>query len=95
MNNSITDSFGIPLLASLAFAGISDAPYSFNIELSDKISFVENSSKWFYNSVGITFNDESLYAQRLMAFAEKFVSNQKSLDCDDMKLLEDNLWDLV
>ena len=96
MNSSITDSFGIPLLASLAFGGVSDAPYTFNIEqISDKITFVENTNKWFYNSVGITFNDESFFAQRLMTFAEKFISNQKSLDSDDMKLLEDNLWDLV
>lgn len=96
MNNSITDSFGIPLLASLMFGSVSDSSYIFNIEqTSDKISFIENSSRWFYNSVGITFNDENFYAQRLMSFAEKFISSQKSLDGDDMKLLEENLWDLV
>ena len=34
-------------------------------------------------------------AKALAEFATKFASEQKSLDPDDAKLLEDNLWNLV
>ena len=34
-------------------------------------------------------------ADALAEFATKFASEQKSLDPDDAKLLEDNLWNLV
>ena len=34
-------------------------------------------------------------AEELAEFATKFASEQKSLDPDDAKLLEDNLWNLI
>ena len=34
-------------------------------------------------------------AKALSEFATKFASEQKSLDPDDAKLLEDNLWNLI
>ena len=34
-------------------------------------------------------------AEALAEFATKFASEQKSLDPDDAKLLEDNLWNLI
>lgn len=38
---------------------------------------------------------ESELAETLAEFATKFASEQKSLDPDDAKLLEENLWNLV
>ena len=38
---------------------------------------------------------ESELAETLAEFATKFASEQKSLDPDDAKLLEDNLWNLI
>ena len=38
---------------------------------------------------------ESELAEALAEFATKFASEQKSLDPEDAKLLEDNLWNIV
>lgn len=99
MNNF--DSMGVISIPLLSVATMIASPIPSDVfEYLEKnenggISLIERIDDLTYRSAGITFNSEDELARQFIEFADKFISSQKELDDDDMRLLEEHFWDLV
>ena len=93
MNAIINDSLGflnVPLLAvSMA---TTQEPALVNC---DGIKYEYEFNANLYADAGITFTNASSSMDTLVSFVTKFISEQKLLDEEPSRILEENLWDLV
>jgi len=48
-----------------------------------------------YSSSVVDEQNNLIYFEKLVSFAEKFIKSQRDLDYEERKYLEDNFWDLV
>ncbi|GEM_PF-5610669 len=97
MNKYISDSRGILAIPLMAMFSSPVVPNIADV-LSEKnggIVIEDEVDVLYYQSAGITFAEENDLANQLLSFASKFISSQKPMDEDALRILEENLWDLV